>query len=98
MINNIMTKDKAIKDLVDSVYEVLQIKKAELKEIATEIVNEMFGDKEKLTAQEYVNARCQLQREAEKENTTSKKNIVKLFYAGLIPELDSDVNPLSLDF
>ena len=98
MINNIMTKERAIKDLVNSVYEVLQIKKPELKEIATEIVNEMFGDKETLTAQEYIDARCQLQREAEKENTTSKKNMVKLFYAGLMPELDSDINPLDLNF
>jgi len=95
MIYGTMTKDKAIKDIVNSVYQVLQITKKDLKTIAEQIADDMFGDKAELTAKEFLAAREKLKAEViAKGESSDIKDVVALFYVGMIPEVD-DINILN---
>lgn len=103
MIYSIMTKPKAIKDVVDTVYPVLQISKKNLKEIATELVDEMFGSKETLNHNEYIEAKIKLAKELEKkQNSNDVKDIVTMLFSMCMLELDSscaiDDGIFNLDF
>lgn len=87
MIYKEMTKKDAIQDICDAVYSVLQIPKKDLKEIATILVDEMFGTKDTLTRDEYIEARGNLC-----DNTGEKgKDLeagVRLMASCTIPELE----------
>ncbi len=99
MIYGTMTKDKAIKDIVNSVYQVLQITKKDLKTIAEQIADDMFGDKTELTAKEFLAARENLKAELMTKGESSDiKDMIALFYVGMIPEVDdvAILNPFDL--
>ena len=99
MIYKTMTKDQAIKDIVNSVYQVLQITKKDLKVVAEQIANDMFGDKTELTAKEFLAAREKLKAEVmAKDESNDIKDMVALFYVGMIPEVDDIgvLNPFDL--
>lgn len=103
MIYPIMTKQRAIKDIVDTVYQVLQISKKNLKEIATELVDEMFGSKEVLNHNEYIEAKMKLAKGLEKkQNSNDIKDIVTMLFSMCMLELDSscavDDGVFNLDF
>lgn len=86
MIYKKMTKKSAIQDICDAVYPVLQISKKELKRIATIIVDEMFGTKDSLTSDEYLDARGKLCDNVN-GNRSDLEAGVRLMAANTIPEL-----------
>lgn len=103
MIYSIMTKQRAVKDIVDTVYQVLQISKKDLKEIAIELVDEMFEGKEVLNHNEYIEAKIKLAKELEKkQNSNDIKDIVAMLFSMSMLELDSscaiDDGIFNLDF
>lgn len=103
MIYSIMTKQKAVKDVVDTVYPVLQISKKNLKEIAIELVDEMFENKEALNYNEYIEAKIKLAKSLEKkQNSNDIKDIVAMLFSICMLELDSscaiDDGIFNLDF
>ena len=98
MIYKVMNKANAIKDICDAVYPVLQISKKELKRIATTLVDEMFGTKDSLTSDKYLEARGKLC-----DNINGDRNDleagVRLMAANTIPELEFTYDDfLNLDF
>lgn len=93
MIYKVMDKADAIQDIFDSVNGVFKISRKDLNRAAIEIVDEMFGNKETLTSDEYLEARGNLTK-GMNENSTDTKDWVKFFAAYTIPELDLGIEEL----